>query len=378
MFTASLLGMAILAPQQGPGLRAIVDQIPVNFGAAVSSDLVNSNVESGKYRQAIVKNFNLLEPENDLKPPALWQSPKRIDFTKSDYLINWAKSNNMKVRGHVLVYANDDGYTIPGWLLAMENQLSQKQALLMLKQYIYTVVGRYKGKISMWDVINEAIDDSANGRPYNLRNSFWYRKLGVDFLYYAFLYAHEADPACKLYYNEYNVEAGGQKADNMMNLIAHLRQKGAPINGVGLQFHRSVSDVPSPGDGYYRMIQRIRDQGLTFMITELDVSMPVVNLPSNDPNFGAIPLDSNDLTRQAQSYAAHIRMAMSFPNCEGIQLWGVTDKHSWIPWFTGGGRGAALLLDKDYLPKPAYTSVENIFNSYLPPLSVNQNQVFRR
>lgn len=364
MFSAFCLGLALLTPPKtDPGLRSLADQVPVNFGAAVSSDLVMSNVDNGKYRDAISSNFNMLEPENDLKPPALWLAPGKYDFSKSDFLVDWAMSQNMKVRGHVLVYANDSGYTIPGWLLARERGITSVQAQLMLRQYITAVVRRYKGKIAMWDVINEAIEDFDNGRPYNLRDSFWYRKLGVKFIHYAFVYAHEADPACKLYYNDYNIEGGGQKANKMFALITYLKSIGTPINGVGLQFHRSINDIPTPGDGYYQMLQRISNNGLSFMITELDISMPVVSLPQSDPNFGAIPLNPNDLNIQAQSYAAHVQMALSFPNCEGIQLWGVTDKYSWIPYFFGG-RGAALLIDNNYNPKPAYTSVANVLNSF--------------
>ncbi len=367
MFSAGLLGMTIITTPQGSGLRVLADQIPVNFGAAVGSDLVNNNVDGGKYRQSILSNFNMLEPENDLKPPALWKSLKEIDFTKSDYLINWATANNIKVRGHVLVYASDGGYTIPAWLLAMESSLTKKQSLNLLQFYINRVVGRYVGRIAMWDVVNEAIDDSANGRPYNLRNSFWYRKLGVDFIHYAFKFAYQSDPNCKLYYNDYNIESGGRKANDMFALITYLKSKGTPIHGVGFQYHRAVTDVPTPGDGYYQTIQRVRDAGLKFMITELDVAMPVVQLPSNDPNYGLIPLDPADLTKQAQSYAAHVQMALSFPHCEGIQLWGVGDKHSWIPGFSGGTRGAALLLDKDYNPKAAYTSVRDVFIAKIGP-----------
>ena len=371
MFNAVVVGAMLLSQHSqisvSSGLRKRADQIPLNFGAAVDSGSVNSNVDSGQYRYGITNNFNMLEPENDLKPPSLWLGVNQYNFTNSDYLINWARSNGMKVRGHVLIYANDNGYTIPGWLLAMEPQISPKQALLMLRTYISTVVGRYKGQISFWDVINEAIDDSPSGLKFNLRNSFWYRKLGPDFIYYAFQAAHAADPACHLYYNDYNIEGGGGKADNLFNLVQYLQSKGAPINGIGLQYHMDRGTAPTPGDGYYQMISRIQSKGLTFMITELDLSMNVVSYPQSDPNWGCIPSNSDDLNTQANSYAAIMNMALSFPNCEGIQLWGVTDKHSWIPWFTGGSRGAALLLDKDYLPKTAYNSVASVFAAHRHP-----------
>ena len=360
MISVCLIGLAMmLTPQtKATGLRPLADKISLNFGTCAFSDGVKSDVDGGKYRQGILDNFNMIEPENDLKPPALWQGIGKIDFTKSDYLIDWARSNKMKVRGHVLVYAKDQGYTIPNWLLQMEKDITPEQAKQILHDYIHAVVGRYKGKIAMWDVVNEAIDDRPNSRPFNLHDSFWFRKLGEDFLVYAFQFAHEADPKCKLYYNDYSVEIGGPKTENLFKMVDYLKSKNAPITGIGFQFHRWAVEVPQPGDKFYQTLQQIQDRKLTFMMTEMDLSIPIKRLPRTDPNFGVRPATETDLEQQAKSYEAFIKLGLSFKNCEGIQLWGYTDGHSWIPGSTGGSRGAALLLDKDYNPKPSYSAVE--------------------
>ena len=341
------------------GLKPLAQHIKLNLGAAVDSYQVRSNADGGKYRQAILNNFTMLEPENNLKPPALWLGVNQYNFWDSDYLVDWANTNGIKVRGHVLVYARDDGYTIPGWLLAMENSITPAQARVMLHDYITTVVTRYKGKIMAWDVMNEAIDDSPNTNPFNLRNSFWFRKLGRDFVLDAFRFAHLADPNVKLYYNEYNVEAGGWKADKMLQMADYLKARGVQIDGIGLQYHVGVGGQPSNGDGFYQMLNKIRDRRLSFMITELDVSVNVFNYPQGDPNFGVIPIVPADLITQAANYQAYFKMALSYPNCQGIQMWGVNDSHSWIPWFTGGNRGSALLLDQNFAAKPAFFSVAN-------------------
>ena len=358
--SAIAAGLSFLNPSPLPTtLGPLAQRINLNLGAAVDSGTVHWAPDRTSYQQAILNNCTMIEPENDLKPPSLWQGVGQYSFDNADYLVNWAVSNKLKVRGHVLVYARDDGYTIPGWLLAMENSITTDQARQMLRDYIYTVVGRYKGKIFAWDVMNEAIDDHPNGNPFNLRNSFWFRKLGRAFVLDAFRYARLADPECKLYYNEYNVESGGWKADSMLGMLAYLRARRVRVDGVGLQFHRGVGDQPNPGDGYYSMLTRIRANGLSFMITELDISVPVFNYPQGDPNFGIIPVNSNDLQVQATNYRAYFRMALSYPNCMGIQTWGETDAHSWIPWFSGGNRGAALLLDGSYNNKPALEAVAN-------------------
>lgn len=350
-----LLGLTILAATQSPtGLRPLADKIKLNLGAAVRSDYLKENKDDGKYHKAILDNFTMIEPENDLKPPALWQGVGKYDFSKTDFFVDWARKNKLKVRGHVLLYARDDGYTLPRWLVDMEKDISPEQAKTMLRDYIKSVAGRYKGKIIAWDVINEAIDDRPNTNPFNVRNSFWFRKLGIDFLALAFQFAHEADPKCQLYYNDYSVENGGVKSDNLLKLVDYLVSKKVPIHGVGLQFHRWMVEKPVPGDKFYTMLQQIQDRKLKFQMTELDLSMPIKRTNRDDPNYGLVPMDPADIAKQAESYKAFVTMALSFKNCDGIQLWGVTDALSWIPSSTGGGRGAALLLDKDYQPKPAY------------------------
>ncbi len=362
MFSIVALGCAMMTPSSldSTGLRALADKRHLNFGTCAFSDGVKADIDGGKYRQGILDNFNMIEPENDLKPPAMWQGLGKIDFTKSDYLIDWARSNKLKVRGHVLVYASDWGYTIPRWLLDKEKDITPEQAKQILHDYITAVVGRYKGKIAMWDVVNEAIEDGPNSRPFNLRDSFWYRKLGTDFLVYAFQFAHEADPKCKLYYNDYSVEIGGTKTENLFKMVDFLKSKNAPITGIGFQFHRWAVEVPKPGDKFYETLQQIADRKLTFMMTEMDLSIPIKRLTRTDPDYGLVPASPEDLEQQAKSYEAFMRLGLSFKNCEGIQLWGYTDGHSWIPGSTGGSRGAALLLDKDYKPKLAYESVRKV------------------
>ena len=142
-----------------------------------------------------------------------------------------------------------------------------------MSDYIHTVVGRYRGKIPWWDVVNEAIDDNNNTNPFNLRESFWLRKLGPDFMKYAFIFAHEADPNVQLYYNEYHIESVGLKANRTINLVNWLRSEGATVHGIGLQWHINVSMNITPGDGHYQSAQQFIDNKLDIMVTELDVAM---------------------------------------------------------------------------------------------------------
>ncbi len=351
--------------QSQPGLRDAAARRHFNIGTAVQVGFLRDDIDGGKYAATVAKEFNLVELENDLKPPAVWTGPTEYKFSDVDWMLGapnetgWAQKHHIKLRGHVLVYARDDGYTLPGWLRSTEAQITKEQATKLLHDYIHALVGRYKGKVAMWDVANEAIDDRPNDRPFNLRDSLWFRKLGPEFLVLAFKWAHEADPKAELYYNEYSVEWGGPKAEHLLDLVSWLKKQGAPITGAGLQYHVDYNTSIPPGDGHYQLVEKLNKLRLAFMITELDVALPVVAMPRNDPKFGTVPQNSADLDAQAKVYADVYRLALTSKNCHGVNIWGFTDLHSWIPRYSNG-KGAATLFDADYHPKPAYTAVKGL------------------
>ena len=350
------------------GLRLEAERLRLNLSTAVQADLLRTGADSSAYGNAVFQNMTMIEPENDLKPASLWKGIGQYDFSKPDYILGtsdqkgWAQVNRMKVRGHVLVYPNEPGYTTPQWLLNMESQLTPAQVKDILRDYINTVAGRYRGRIAMWDVVNEAIADSQNSRPFNLRDSFWYRKLGTQFLVLAFQYAAEADPDAKLYYNDYNIERGGWKADSVVNLVNFVRQSGARVDGIGLQYHIGTWDSFSPNDAHYQVVRKFESNNYDWQITELDVSLDVVQYPSTNPQYGLVPVRQSDLQVQANLYKEVFKLGLSSTRCKGIQMWGITDRRSWIPGFSNGTKGAALILDGSYARKPAYASILKLLN----------------
>ncbi len=362
--------LALATPQSTlssptPGLRELAKRRHLTLGTEVPLRNLQNDVDGGRFAATVAANFDMIELENEFKPPAVWKGPRDYDFAAGDFVVGapgakgWAQKRKLKVRGHVLIYAKDEGYTLPQWLKGPQGDVPKEQAAAMLHDYIRAVVGRYKGKIAMWDVVNEAIDDRPNnGNPFNLRNTYWFRKLGPEFLVLAFKWAHEADPKAELYYNEYSVENGSEKGRSMLALGKWLKAQGAPITGFGLQYHIDGRTTIAPGDAYYGYVEAIRKLGLAYQITELDVAIPVKPTPPGDAERGLVPSDSADLDRQAEVYASVFRMALASKNCHGVQTWGFTDRYSWIPDFSRGRNGAALLFDKEYRPKPAYAAVE--------------------
>ena len=354
----TLLAAALLATPSADGLRAAADRRRFDLGTCVVPDLLKANADDGKYVQAVKDHVNLVEPENDLKPAALWKGPNEYDFSKSDFLLGepgkkgWAQANKVKVRGHVLCYPNEPGYTTPGWLLAKEKELTPDQTRELLKNYIHTVAKRYKGKIYMWDVVNEAISDGPNGNRFNVRSSIWYRKLGLEFLPLCFKYAKEADPKAKLYYNEYGCEAGGRKLDDMIEMCNWIRSQGGKVDGIGLQYHIGSWAKITPGSSFYQTVEKIEKNGYDWMVTELDYGIEMTQLPRTDPNFGLLPKNSKDFEAQGEAFGAIVKMVLNSKRGKGVNFWGITDRHSWIPGFSRNKNGAALLLDQNYAPKP--------------------------
>lgn len=367
LLTTPLFAMADI---DATGLRELVDRRRFILGAATPVRCLQEGFDEGRYAKTLTENFNLIELENEFKPPAIWKGPRQYDFAETDYVLGapgqrgWAQRHKMKVRGHVLIYAKDEGYTLPQWLKGPQGDMSKEQAAEMLHDYIRAVAGRYRGKIAMWDVVNEAIDDRPNnGNPFNLRSNYWFRKLGPEYMALAFKWAREADPKAQLYYNDYSVENGSPKGQHMLALAKWLKEQGAPITGLGLQYHIDCRTKIEPGDAYYAYVEAIRKLGLDYMVTELDVAVPAKDLPANDPNRGLVPADPADLDRQAEVYAAVFKMALTTKRCRGINVWGLSDRYSWIPGFSRWRNGSALLFDKDYKPKPAVAAVEAVLTA---------------
>jgi len=209
----------------------------------------------------------------------------------------------MQLRRHHLLWPK--GNRILKWLLKQESLITSDKAKSLLSDYIHEVLSRYRGKIPCWDLVNEAIDDSNNNsHAFYLRNSFWFRKLGTDFIKYVFIFAHEADPDAQLYYNDYNIQSLGNRT---LELVNWLRSEGATIDGIGIQWHRNISTTINPGDTYYQNAQRFIHLGLDFMVTELDVAIPTKD---------GYPVDPEDLQKQGLIYRSLLDYVLYFsPKC---------------------------------------------------------------
>lgn len=328
-----LLGtFAAAAQEETPSLRDLAEQNGIQFGAAVYTYHLNDPT----HVEVLSREFNSLTPENEAKACEVQPELGRFDFRDFDELVAFAEANDMIIHGHTLLWHQ----CVPSWL---ENaQFSREEAINAMRDHIYTVVGRYKGRIAIWDVVNEGINDNGAG----VRETPWQRLIGDDYIELAFQFAHEADPDALLFYNDYGAEGINAKSNTIYEMAADFVERGIPIHGIGLQAHYTLGSVNA--GSLASNMQRIGELGLQVQLTEVDIRYPG---------------DTTDsiLRQQATEYRMLLQTCLDNPACTAFITWGVSDNFTWL---RGTNLGfflnttvQPLLFDDNYQPKPAYFAV---------------------
>lgn len=289
------------------------------------------------------KHFNSLTPGNELKWDATEPVEGEFNFTRADQIIDFAAANDIPVRGHTLIWHSQT----PNWVFYDENgDLVTKEVLFeRMKNHIDEVVGRYKGKIYAWDVVNEVIEVGDN-QPNGLRNSLWYRIAGEEFIEKAFEYAHAADPDAKLYINDYNTHIT-DKRQALYDLIKRLQAKGIPIDGVGHQTHIGI-EYPAVQE-LDDMIEAFRDLGIEQQVTELDMSVYTNDADSYETFPEELQL------KQAYRYQAIFDVFKKHDDqLNAVIFWGKDDANTWLRTFPVVRNNWPLLFDERLQAKYAY------------------------
>ena len=304
-----------------------------DLGAAV---LARALLGDSAYARAVATRFTMISTENAFKFEPLRPSRDGYDFTDTDAIVAFAEAHGLRVRGHTLVWKRQ----LPRWLT--EGRFSRDELVAILRDHILTVVGRYRGRVRIWDVVNEAISDSLHPGESRLRPTLWLDGIGPEYIELAFRFAHEADPGARLFYNDAGAEELGPKSDAVYGLLADLKGRGVPVHGVGLQMHTSVT-APPDTVALAHNIRRLAALGLEVQITEMDVGMAK-----------AAGGEAERLAAQARVYREVLATCMSVPACTALVTWGVGDRYTWRYPDT------PLLLDSAFEPKPAYREIRRL------------------
>jgi len=360
---------AATADASGKGLK---DYYKAYFpiGVAVSTASIH-----GADSALIVKEFNSVTPENDMKMGLIHPSENVYNWKNGDAIVKFAVDHHIKIRGHNLCWHAQEA----NWMFTGPDgkQVTKELLLKRLHDHIFAVAGHYKGKIYAWDVVNEAVDDS-NDTTQIYRKSNWYNICnGPEFIEAAFRYAHEADPGAKLYYNDYNSEHP-VKREKIYKLLKRLVDNHVPIDGVGMQAHWKLND-PSPEE-LRKALDEYTSLGLKVQFTELDIT---IRMPQPRPAPGSAPapqVPDSGYTPQAEArQVAQYKMAFDIfreyrKSITSVTFWNVSDQYSWLDGRGGGLAGGAaasingprvvrkaypLLFDEKRQRKKAYWAVVN-------------------
>jgi len=320
------------------------------FVIGTALDFRSANEFSAAELDFIKSQFNAITPENSMKPGPVHPQENSWNWTQPDALVDFCQASNIKTFGHCLVWHSQ---TNP-WFF---QDADRDRTLARLRDHIHTLLGRYKGKMSGWDVVNEAINDGANSTgTENLRNSMWHQIVGPDYLTQAFRFAREADPAVPLHYNDYNIESGAKHQSSLL-LLKRLISDGAPITTVGIQGHWSVTNLNAQKlEDIDQAITNYKALKLKVAISELDLTMAGAGggQLGQGQRGQTAPPSPEALAAQADAYGKLFALFKKHRDAiDRITFWGLNDSRSWR-------RGQnPLVFDAANQPKPALQAIVN-------------------
>ncbi|TFK59834.1 endo-1,4-beta xylanase [Pluteus cervinus] len=322
LFGAFLVLLPLVAGQLN---RAAKEDKKLYFGSATDNPEWNDT----EYVRILsnTANFGQLTPANSMKWDATEPEPGVFNFTGGDQVVQLAERNGQIMRGHNCVWYNQ----LPDWVSS--GTFTNASLLNIVENHCSTIVNHWRGKI--WDVINEPFNDDGT-----FRETIFFNVTGTAYIPAALRAARAADPHAKLYINDYNLEEAGPKATAMINLVTALKSQGVPVDGIGVQGHLFVGEVP---DSLESNLQAFTALGVEVAITELDIRM-------------TLPATEALLEQQKQDYFNVISTCKGVSGCVGVTLWDYTDKFSWVPG-AFPGQGAACPWDENLNIKPAFFGI---------------------
>jgi endo-1,4-beta-xylanase len=355
-----LLAMAVLtAEASAPATLKDAFKGAFLIGAAVNSATFTE--ENARDAELVKAQFDTVSPENDLKWERIHPARDSYNFGPADRYVAFGEKYHMFIVGHTLVWHNQT----PAWVFHDDkgNLVDRDTLLNRMRDHIHTVVGRYKGRVNSWDVVNEALDEDGT-----LRQSLWLKIIGPDYIAKAFQFTHEADPAAILTYNDYSLE-NETKLKGAVQLIRSLKEQGVAVSVVGIQGHDHM-DWPS-AEAEDAAIAALGELGVKVAITEFDinvlpqatrqqtaeVSLSVEARKELNPYPNGLPDAMQEAL--AKRYASLFSVFLKHRDVVArVTFWGVTDASSWLNnWPVKGRTSYPLLFDRSGQPKPAFDAV---------------------
>jgi GH35 family endo-1,4-beta-xylanase len=340
-------------------LRSLKEAVGRRFklGVGVSHRVVRNPEDAILIRQ----HFQILTPENCMKPQYIHPAENEWDFEAADRFVEFASENELEVVGHCLVWAKDDR-TDPWMMQENTNPVSRETLLHRIETHVHAVVERYANAVTMWDVVNEAIADGDDGL---LRDSVYSRTTGIDFIVTAFKAAHAKDPDALLIYNDYNDHLPG-KRKKVIELLTRLKQKGAPVDAYGMQGHFELGDASI--SQLRETFSELRKLDIKVVVSELDIDVVPRGrwwadggkyrdeLARYNPYKDGLPKEIQQ--KQIEQYVDLFKLFdQNSDIIERVSFWNLHDGQSWLNYFPWRRVNYPLLFDRNRRPKPVFDAV---------------------
>jgi len=304
------------------------------------------NVSNAQQQALILNEFNSITAENDMKPEPTEPREGQFNWTGADRIANFCRQNNVKLRGHCLMWHSQIGR----WMLG--DNPTKEVFYERMRKHINAIVTRYKDVVYCWDVVNEAMSDDPNAKdPY--RQSAMYKLCGDEFIAKAFQYAREADPNALLFYNDYSC-VDAHKCEKIYNMVKKMKDAGVPIDGIGMQGHYNIY-FPTEGQ-LDSTITRFKELVKHIHITELDIR--VNEEMGGQLQFSREGVNVTDSVKQhlADQYARLFKVFRKHKDViDCVTFWNLGDRDSWL-----GAANYPLPFDTEYKPKMAYDYIKNM------------------
>jgi GH35 family endo-1,4-beta-xylanase len=327
------------------------------LGVGVSHQVVQDPDDAALIRQ----HFQILTPENCMKPQSIHPAENEWNFEAADRFVEFARANKLEVVGHCLVWAKDD--RTDRWMMEENGKPVSRETLLRrIETHVSTVVERYADAVTMWDVVNEALGDSDDGL---LRDSVYSRTTGIDFIVAAFKAARAKDPDALLIYNDYNDHIPA-KRKKVIKLLTQLKQKGAAVDAYGMQGHVELGD--NSISQLRETFDELRKLDIKVVVSELDIDVVTRGrwwaeggkhrdeLATYDPYKDGLPEEIEQ--KQIEHYVELFKLFDENSDIiERVSFWNLHDGQSWLNYFPWRRVNYPLLFDRNRRPKPAFDAV---------------------
>lgn len=353
---------AIHAAARETGLK---DAFAKDFlmGVAVNSRTLED--ADSTQRDLIAREFNSITAENCMKWSEIEPEEGRWNWAPADRFVDFGTKHSMSIVGHTLVWHSQVPKSV--FLDEAGKAISAERLQARMEKHIATLMERYRGRIAIWDVVNEAIDEDEIG----WRQTQWFKILGPAFMERAFQLAHEADPSAHLIYNDYNEHNPGRRKF-LVERIRDYKRRGIPIHGVGFQGHIGL-DYPDLQQ-YEESIEAIAAEGLAVHVTELEVDVLPRAWEFTGAEISAIREYSEKLNpyvaglpkeveqQQVDRYKQFFELLLKHrEKIKRVTLWGTHDGESWKNHFPVRGRtNYPLLFDRELKKKAVYHAIAGL------------------